>query len=118
MHGVFLQREPSSPVPTFLVIDQPTQVYFPSDSFDEAVASETGAHTAEQADGVVDDLARTKRIFAALARAHSSFEGKLQIIVVDHADHLAWEEHANIKQVANWRGDQDYLIPRAWLAGD
>ncbi|WHU03662.1 DUF3732 domain-containing protein [Sphingomonas sp. NIBR02145] len=118
LHGVFLQREPLSPVPTFLVIDQPTQVYFPSDSFDDAIAAGVEADLPEQADAVVDDLARTKRIFAALARAHSSFEGKLQIIVVDHADQHAWQEHSNIKEVANWRGDKDYLIPRAWLTDD
>lgn len=116
LHGLFLKREPSSPVPTFLVIDQPTQVYFPSDSFDDAVVSDASAEASERRVEVIDDLARTKRIFAALARAYSSFEGRLQIIVVDHADHHAWEEHENIKEIENWRGDQDYLIPRAWLS--
>ncbi|WP_046144293.1 DUF3732 domain-containing protein, partial [Devosia soli] len=116
LHGVFLQREPTNPVPTFLVIDQPTQVYFPSDTFDKAVAenqddSDLGSHTE-------DDLERTKRIFAAISRAYNSLGGRLQIIIVDHADHHAWEEHDNIRQIANWRGDTDYLIPRAWLTED
>ena len=113
LHGVFLQREPASPVPTFLLIDQPTQVYFPSDTFDDVITDSDGPSS--RAASVADDLERTKRIFAALARAHSSFEGQLQIIVVDHADHHAWGEGLNVHEIANWRGDNDFLVPRAWL---
>jgi hypothetical protein len=37
LHGVFLARGAANPVPSFLVIDQPSQVYFPSDTFDAFV---------------------------------------------------------------------------------
>jgi hypothetical protein len=62
----------------------------------------------------LNDLERTKRIFTAIARAHRSFKGKVQIIVLEHADQTAWGEQANVAPVENWRGDTDYLIPRAW----
>jgi len=39
----------------------------------------------------------------------------LQIIILDHADHHAWGEIPEIEEVANWRGDEDFLIPAAWL---
>lgn len=113
LHGVFLQREPASPVPTFLLIDQPTQVYFPSDTFDEAIKDPKQPRSRPVT--IADDMERTKRIFTALARAHSSFDCQLQIIVMDHADEHAWGDHPNIREIANWRGDSDFLIPRAWL---
>jgi hypothetical protein len=35
-------------------------------------------------------------------------------LVLEHADQTAWGEQANVAPVENWRGDTDYLIPRAW----
>jgi hypothetical protein len=40
LHGVFLARGAANPVPSFLVIDQPSQVYFPSDTFDAFIKGE------------------------------------------------------------------------------
>jgi hypothetical protein len=119
LHGVFLKRRITNPVPTFIVIDQPSQVYFPSDTFDEYVVGD-----GKGVDGKAvrrgrhhDDLERTRQIFSALSRAQRSFEGNLQIIVLDHADRNAWGEHQNVRGVANWRNDEDALIPYRWLGG-
>lgn len=120
LHGVFLKRQAGSPVPSFIIIDQPTQVYFPSDTFDERVSAgsvDSGRNGARKKSGA-DDLERTKQIFKALARAYSSFEGMLQIIVVDHADEKAWSEFPNVIEIENWRDDADFLIPRAWQMGE
>jgi Protein of unknown function (DUF3732) len=116
LHGAFLRRGKANPVPTFLVIDQPSQVYFPGETFDDVAKSASdGAGVDERARRKkLNDLERTKQIFTAVARAHKSFNGELQIIVLEHADQTAWGELANVVPVENWRGDTDYLIPRAW----
>jgi hypothetical protein len=121
LHGVFLKRESRNPVPTFVVIDQPSQVYFPSDTFEAIVEGGEDVevqHDSPRAGRKMGDLARTRQIFRALARAHKSFRARLQIIVLDHADHHAWGEIDQVEEVANWRGDADYLIPKAWLPKD
>lgn len=120
LHGVFLKRGLANPVPTFLVIDQPSQVYFPSDvSFDSSVSN-----VSDFSDRIpslrrrrqLNDLQRTERIFSSIARAHKSFEGNLQIIILDHADSHAWGKVEGVRGVADWRGDDvDFLIPAHWI---
>jgi hypothetical protein len=75
---------------------------------------EGGRHVAQRPCNL-DDLERTKRIFTALSRAHNGFKGELQIIVLEHADQTAWGDHPNVVPVEDWRGDNDYLIPDAWM---
>ncbi|NWJ22654.1 DUF3732 domain-containing protein [Rhizobium sp. RM] len=117
LHGVFLSRGSTNPVPSFLVIDQPSQVYFPSDTFDRFVAGADAKPDAAPASRRrhLTDLESTIRIFSSLARAHSKFEGKLQIIVLDHADKHAWGDVDGVVGVANWRDEEDFLIPAAWM---
>ena len=117
LHGVFLKRGMSSPVPTFLLIDQPSQVYFPGETFDDVakIKAEDAIGRDERARRKLDDLERTKQIFTALARAQKSFEGELQIIVLEHADQTAWGDQPNVVPVQDWRGDTNYLIPAAWM---
>jgi hypothetical protein len=118
LHGIFLRRDSHNPVPTFVIIDQPSQVYFPSDTFEEVIESDgrpIQRRRSVRGGRHLDDLESTRQIFKALARAQKSFKGDLQIIVLDHADRHAWGEEGNIKEVANWRGDEDYLIPKAWI---
>lgn len=120
LHAIFLRRAAHNPVPTFLVIDQPSQVYFPSDTYDEFVTRGEDAADIEEvhSDGRrLHDLERTRQIFAAIAHVHRSFNGSLQIIVLDHADRNAWGDEDNIVGVQTWRGDSDWLIPRDWISG-
>lgn len=118
LHGVFLKRGDNNPVPTFLVIDQPSQVYFPSDdSFEATVLHDevSGATVTNRQRRHLDDLESTKRIFSSLARAHQSFQGRLQIIVLDHADSHAWGRVEGVKGMENWRNEEDFLIPAHWI---
>ncbi len=117
LHGAFIGRGTGNPVPTFLFIDQPSQVYFPGETFEQIVDPE-GQPAPVDARGrrKLDDLARTQKIFAALARAQKSFKNRLQIIVLDHADQNAWGDQGNVIAPEIWRGDTDYLIPRAWIS--
>lgn len=118
VQGVCLKRKGQNPVPSFLVIDQPSQVYFPSDTFDALVENPENAliRSGGRQRKALDDLESTKRIFSALARAQDKFENQLQIIVLDHADQHAWGDIDNVFEAQNWRGIEDSLIPNAWLA--
>ncbi|UPJ47338.1 DUF3732 domain-containing protein [Bradyrhizobium sp. 200] len=118
LHGVFLARGAANPVPSFLVIDQPSQVYFPSDTFDAFIKGEKNTGGQDQRPRRrrhLTDIESTIRIFSSLARAHRKFEGRLQIIVLDHADRNAWGDVEGVVGVANWRDDEDFLIPTAWI---
>lgn len=124
LQGVFLNRGQHNPVPTFLVIDQPSQVYFPSDTFEQIIAHDAPDKAVETVSPAADrrrarrlsDLESTKRIFSSLARAHAAFGNRLQIIVLDHADRHAWGDIDGVEEVANWRGDADFLIPAKWIS--
>lgn len=99
----------SSPVPTFLVVDQPSQVYFPANTYDE-----------KRKEGVLrtddDDLKKTKRIFEVLSIALKRISEPFQVIITEHADNLTWSGVANIIEVENWHNSNaDYLIPRSWI---
>lgn len=111
LHEYFLSLE-NGPVASFLVIDQPTQVYFPArnDTYDRLVSDQatSGAPTTS------GDIPKARRIFETLSAGLKRMQGRLQIIVTEHADELTWGGVENVVEVENWRGDQ-YLIPQDWL---
>jgi hypothetical protein len=85
------------PVPSFLVLDQPTQAFFPSDQ-----ATEQASDQDRQ-----DALAQ----FALVRDIADRLDGRLQIIVLDHADFdEPWFDGAVIER---WR-DGNALIPSSW----
>ena len=108
LHEFFLKQR-RNPVPAFLVIDQPTQVYFPARG--DAYEKVKRAGPRASADS---DITRARRIFEALVAAIERTNGQLQIIVTEHADELTWGGLTSIHPVDNWRGDQ-YLVPVSWL---
>jgi len=102
-----------NPVPTFLVLDQPSQVYFPAESWREIdevpdTHDRTPARISSDIDGV-------HRIFLALSQFLESVKEKFQIIVTEHAGSITWKNVPNVNLVGNWRsGQDDFLIPDAW----
>jgi predicted nucleic acid-binding Zn-ribbon protein len=97
---------PNSPVPRFLVIDQPSQVYFP----------EAWPTLNETPGGKSADIEGVHRIFSALSKFLESLPEPFQIIVSEHAGAITWQGLRNVNVVANWReGQGDYLIPASWL---
>jgi len=116
LHGIFLSRKKNNNVPTFLIIDQPSQVYFPSDTFEDLVNGKINLEEqskSRRGRRHLDDLESTRQIFRTLARAHKAFKGQLQIIVLDHADKRAWGEQ-ELHESGNWRNEADFLIPVEW----
>ncbi|GMV23988.1 MAG: hypothetical protein AMXMBFR58_00190 [Phycisphaerae bacterium] len=114
LHEFFLSRT-WSPVPSFLMIDQPSQVYFPErwpgDAPTPTMAGGAQDFRAEDA-----DIQGVRRIFSALASAVERTKGRLQLIVTDHAGSITWEG-LPIHVVEEWRaGKNEFLIPSSWLA--
>jgi hypothetical protein len=100
----------NSPVPNFLVIDQPSQVYFP-----EAWPS---VDQTPVVNGKVDrspDIEGVRRIFTGLSRFMDAVERRFQIIVTEHAGAITWSGLPHVKVVGNWRrGHDEFLILDSW----
>jgi hypothetical protein len=89
------------PVPRFLMLDQPTQAYYPSD-----VDQESGVPQDD------DDRAAVQSMFELIKRVVDELGDRLQVIVCDHANLPdGWFRDAVI---ANWR-DGRRLIPSSWI---
>lgn len=90
------------PVPRFIMFDQPTQAFFPEEVVD--AANDENA-----------DWEAVRRQFALMRDVVVALNGKLQVIVCDHANLAdAWFQDAVID---NWRNGVA-LIPEEWLASD
>lgn len=103
LHKYFIEQE--RPVPNFLILDQPTQVYFPRDIY-------------EQMDGTTEDMAdedriAVNRVFDFLFDICAQLAPKLQIIVLDHAN-LSSDRFRSALVEPPWCGDRA-LIPEEWL---
>lgn len=114
LHEHFLGLR-GSPVPRFLMIDQPSQVYFP-DKWPGDPDPRRG-NVVTPAELRSDDIARVHQIFVTLAEAVRRTKGRLQIIVIDHADERTWSGVQEVHLVQRWRGDgaEAALVPRGWL---
>jgi len=103
-------------IPSFLVLDQPSQVYFP-ENFGEL--NETTNATKKQR--ISKDMTDTRAIFEACNLFIERTKGKCQVIVLEHANEDTWTGLSNIHKVESWRGesesDREYkaLIPKNWL---
>jgi hypothetical protein len=100
LHRFFVTQD--RPVPRFLMLDQPSQAYYPSD-----VARETGDP------GNDADRTAVRELFRLMLDVSAESGNELQIIVCDHANLSDdWFQDAVIE---NWR-DGERLIPDAWAS--
>ena len=83
------------PVPRFLFLDQPSQVYFPSGIDNKQV-----------------DWDEVKKIYKFIIERTEELEGKLQVIIVDHAN--LKEDFFENSVCENWWIDDGSLIPKDW----
>jgi phage shock protein A len=89
------------PVPHFLMLDQLTQAYYPSD-----VERATGVPIAD------DDRRAVQRLYELMRDVAEGLSPSMQIIACDHANlPEQWFQEAVI---ANWR-DGEKLVPQSWL---
>ncbi|MBR8123439.1 DUF3732 domain-containing protein [Burkholderia multivorans] len=119
LHEFFTKQERiNGPVFSFLAIDQPSQVYFPS-TFSGTNLLDQYREQATELRGKRDvDIEQTRLIFVALARGLQRSEFKYQTIVVEHADKSIWGEGKwgrYMHEVAVWKEEGDGLIPKNWV---
>ncbi|WP_194823250.1 DUF3732 domain-containing protein [Micromonospora sp. S-DT3-3-22] len=102
LHKYFVRLR--RPVPHFLILDQPTQAYYPSEV--SRLSGEAESDT---------DRAAVRRLYRLMLDVVSDvkLEGKLQIIVLDHANLPEQWFQDSVRH--NWR-DGRKLIPEEWIA--
>lgn len=102
LHGWFTAK--SRPVPRFLVLDQPSQVYFPPER--DADGSMAGLRE--------DDRSAVIRMFQLIFRVVGELSPGFQVLVTEHADiNESWYQDAVIER---WRGGLR-LVPEDWYEG-
>lgn len=106
LQGFFL-RLPHHPVPALLIYDQPSQVYFP------ARRAGKGAEDEIDPPWTNEDVVAVRKVFSLFDSIITKTVGRLQIIVLDHADEEVWGELRNVHRVEEWRGKG--LVPEAWI---
>lgn len=127
LHEYFLNLKESGKnnyIPSLLVLDQPSQVYFPED-FPKKSPKKKGEDESKQESNkskkVSQDIENTKDIFKTCSEFVRKTNFKTQIIILEHAPTSTWDEDENIHLVEEWRGnnldDKKYnaLIPKEWL---
>ena len=95
-----------SPVPNYLIYDQPSQVYFPRKISNK-----------KEEDPKLDDdedISAVKAIFKVCNDAIEKVNGTMQIIVLDHAPKEFVQDLEFGYVVEEWR-DGEKLVPEVWL---
>lgn len=102
----FFLSLPHHPVPGLLIYDQPSQVYFPRKT--------AGDQKADHVTWRDEDVEAVRKVFALLGRQVAAANGRLQVIVLDHADEDVWGELDKVVLAEQWRDHA--LVPLDWLA--
>lgn len=103
----FFLEEAGHAVPSFLIYDQPSQVYFPR-GFDVEHAPLPGRSRDK-------DIAAVRAVFETVGSEIVRARGRLQIIILDHAGPDVWGEIEGVTLAEEWPGDVA-LVPPEWLA--
>lgn len=96
---------PHHPVPGLLIYDQPSQVYFPrrtaGDDADDPVSWRD------------EDVEAVRKVFLLLGEQVAATKGRLQVIVLDHAEEDVWGDIDGVVLAERWRDHA--LVPSAWF---
>lgn len=99
LHRYFVRQR--RPVPRLLMLDQPSQAYYPSE-----VEIESGVPARDT------DRVAVQRMYELIYEVINDLDGQFQVIVSDHANlPLDWFQDS---VAYNWRGGEK-LIPPGWL---
>ena len=105
----FLIDSSPSPVPAFLVYDQPSQVYFPR-RLARSTKDETDPEWHDE------DVDAVRKVLSVLLDAIGTAKGRLQVIILDHAGPDVWSGMQNVHLVEEWRSGTKLVFPIEWLA--
>ena len=108
LHQFFLSL-PACPVPSFIVYDQPSQVYFP-----QRLADRKGAEPIVEPEWRDQDVEAVRKVFVAMSQALAAAAEGFQIIVLDHASKSVWGGVPLVHEVDDWRNGLA-LIPEEWM---
>lgn len=97
LHKHFVEN--NRPVPRFIFIDQPTQVYYPPDETNDLIE-------------VSSDKLAVDKMYDFIFNVVEMLGGKFQVIITDHA-YLKRDDFKN-SIVEEWRGG-NRLIPAEWI---
>lgn len=104
IHEYLITLADKNKVPGFIILDQPSQVYFPELKKEELTEDEA--------------VLKVKRIFKVLSEFKNRTQSKVQTIIIEHAGENSWSEYSeDVKLIRNWHGDSDdnALIPKEWI---
>lgn len=107
LHQFYL-AQPHSPVPGFLVLDQPSQVYFPKNLVRRPDEEQEDLRLRDE------DIDAVRKVFEVLGKVVLNAKGTLQVIVLDHAGRDVWGEIQGVVGLREWR-DGVKLVPMQWL---
>ena len=108
LHQFYLSQK-NSPVPAFLVLDQPSQVYFPKHVISRDVEVEDDPKVRDE------DVDAVRKAFEVMGSVVQGEKGKLQLIVLDHASSEVWGGIDGVVGLPEWRGPIK-LVPMEWLS--
>lgn len=106
LQGYFL-RLPQHPVPALLIYDQPSQVYFPARRAGQMVSDDLDPTWKNE------DVVAVRKVFVLFNEIIKKTNGRLQIIVLDHADEEVWGGLESVHAAEEWRGKG--LVPDDWV---
>lgn len=95
-------------VPSFVILDQPSQVYFPKLRRNDENHEYDPQYENEDIDAV-------KGMFKTISKSVSVKNGAWQCIILDHADSSIYGDIEGVYEVVEWRNG-DKLIPEEWYA--
>jgi hypothetical protein len=98
-----------SPVPSFIIMDQPSQVYFPK----KLVVRE--GEDLDEPRLRDEDIVAVHKAFEVMGEVVGAEKGRLQIIVLDHAPREVWGDIPNVVTFEEWR-DGVKLVPTEWIS--
>lgn len=104
-------------VPSFIVFDQPSQVYFPKSV---PIKVPKGVEKLSDMDGskLGEDFKNTIKIFEACSAFIDRTKNQTQVIILEHVPTLTWHGIKDIHLVEEWDDDvkeNNALIPESWL---
>lgn len=108
LHQFYLSQK-NSPVPGFLVLDQPSQVYFPKHVVSKDVDMEDDPKVRDE------DVDAVRKAFEVMGNVVRSEKGRLQLIVLDHASSEVWGGIDGVIGLPEWRGPTK-LVPMEWIS--
>ncbi len=107
LHQFFLDLQ-ATPVPSFVVYDQPSQVYFPKHLREDI------KNTDDLSKWEDEDVEALRQVFGVFSDVVSRNNSRLQIIVFDHAPDYLWKDLKDMYAPEEWR-DGKKLVPQQWL---